>query len=222
MKKTRLSTLPYIMQILRDATRDMTEPMSFTIVKEYGRDPFLILISCLLSLRAKDSTTLPICLELFKQYRTPQDFIDAPLQNLERIIFKSGFYRKKAAILKEVSAVLIDRFDGQVPATREALLSLPGVGIKTANLVLGVGFEIPAICVDTHVHRIANRLGLITTKTPEETERVLTAHVPQHYWVELNALLVMWGQNVCVPISPFCSRCPLLTVCPQKGVTRHR
>lgn len=222
MNKHGFSTLPYIMQILRDATRGMTEPMSFSIVQHYGRDPFLILISCLLSLRAKDSTTLPICLELFKICRTPHDFVAIPVHDLERIIFKTGFYRKKAAVLKEVSLELIERFEGKVPSMQAALLSLPGVGIKTANLVLGEGFGIPAICVDTHVHRIANRLGWVTTKTPEETERVLTAHVPQEYWVELNRRLVMWGQNICVPISPFCSRCPLASVCPQKGVTRHR
>lgn len=222
MNKHGLGTLPYIMQILRDATRGMTEPMSFTIVQLYGRDPFLILVSCLLSLRSKDSMTLPICLELFKTYRTPRDFIAASVQDLERIIFKIGFYHKKAAILKQVSGVLIDRFQGQVPSTQEELLSLPGVGIKTANLVLGVGFGIPAICVDIHVHRIANRLGWVVTKTPEETERQLTVLVPQKYWLELNRRLVMWGQNICVPISPFCSRCPVSSVCPKKGVTRHR
>lgn len=222
MEKNRLNTLPRVIQILRDATRGMVEPMSFTLVQLYGRDPFIILISCLLSLRAKDSVTLPISIELFKRYKTPQDFIDIPTPELERLIFKIGFYRKKAVVLKQVCAELITRFDSKVPSTQEALLSLPGVGIKTANLVLGEGFGMPAICVDTHVHRIANRLGWVDTATPEQTERYLTDHVPKEYWIELNRRLVMWGQNVCVPISPFCSRCPLEQLCPKKGVTRHR
>ncbi len=222
MNKNRLSTLPNIMQILQDATRSMTEPMSFTLVQTYGRNPFFILISCLLSLRAKDSVTLPICLELFKQYKTPQDFIVLPVANLERMIYKIGFYRKKAAVLKQVCAELISRFNSQVPSTQQELLSLPGVGIKTANLVLGEGFGIPAICVDIHVHRIANRLGWVQTQTPEETERQLTVLVPQQYWIELNRRLVMWGQNVCVPRSPFCSTCPLALLCPKNNVTRSR
>lgn len=222
MKKNRLGEFPYIMQVLRDATRKMTEPMSFTLVQVYGRNPFIILISCLLSLRAKDLITLPICLHLFQLYKMPQDFVDVPVADIERIIYKIGFYHKKAVVLKQVSAELILRFDGRVPSTRAELLSLPGVGIKTANLVLGVGFGIPAICVDTHVHRIVNRLGLVQTKTSEETERLLSAIVPQDYWIELNRLLIMWGQNICVPLSPKCLQCQLASVCPKKGVTRHR
>lgn len=211
-----------ILAILKKATSGMTPPMSLTLVNEFGLDPFIILISCLLSLRARDTVTIWVCRELFAQARTPQEILEIPIPILEKLFYKLGFYRKKARLIHEVCLVLLEKFNGIVPSTEEQLLSIKGVGHKTAALVLGEGFGIPAICVDTHVHKVSNRLGLVATKTPEATEKALKLIVPQEYWIELNRLFVMWGQNICVPISPWCSRCPLFNLCPKIGVTRSR
>jgi len=211
-----------IVTMLRKATAKMEKPAVSHVVQRYGRDPFLILISCLLSLRARDTMSLPVSLKLFLQAKTPQEMIKIPRSELESLFYSLGYYRQKAKAVHEVSLQLLERFQGTVPQTREELLSLTGVGIKTANLVLGEGFGIPAICVDIHVHRVSNRLGLVDTKTPEETERALQEILPQEYWIEFNHLLVTWGQNICVPISPFCSACVLNPICPKKGVTRSR
>lgn len=200
----------------------MVQPMVFTISEEFGKNPFLILISCLLSLRAKDTTTLPICRVLFKQAQTPQEILAISIPELEKIVYKTGFYKRKAAQLHYVSNELIRRFGGDVPRTEQELLSIKGVGIKTANLVLAEAYDIPAICVDTHVHKISNRLGLVKTKTPEETEKALKLVLPQQYWIEWNRLLVMWGQNICVPVSPYCSKCPIYDQCDRVGVVKSR
>lgn len=207
---------------LQSATAHMVQPAVLHIIDHHGKDPYLILISCILSLRAKDTASLPVSLALFKHAKTPQEMLKIPRAELERILFSIGYYRQKARTVHELSQELIDRFQGKVPCTQEELLSLKGVGLKTANLVLGEAFDIPAICVDIHVHRISNRLGLVQTKTPEETELALKEILPQKYWVLYNRLLVMWGQNICVPVSPWCSRCVLKPMCPQKGVIRHR
>ncbi len=196
--------------------------MMYYIVKEFGRDPFLILIACLLGLRTKDIICLPVCRKLFKQAKTPQELLAIPLHELHRILYPLGFYRRKSLLVHSVSKDIIETFAGVVPHTQEQLRSISGVGIKTANLVLGIGFGIPALCVDTHVHRISNRLGIIKTKTPEETERALKKVVPEHHWIEFNELLVMWGQNICVPISPWCSKCPLFDLCKRVDVTKSR
>lgn len=211
-----------IISILQDATKHMVEPAATTIVKQYGRDPYLVLVSCILSLRTRDTVSLPSSQRLFTKARTPSELLALPSKTIQDLIYPVGFYRQKTKQLKALSTVLLQNFNGNVPKTTEELLSLPGVGPKTTNLVLSEGFGIPAICVDTHVHRISNRLGLVDTKTPEETEIALKKVLPKKYWSEYNKLIVMWGQNICVPISPFCSKCPLLPVCPQKGVTRHR
>jgi endonuclease III len=170
--------------------------MASVIVDEYGKDPFLILISCLLSLRTRDVISLPVSRELFKHAKTPQELVKIPIPALEKIIHSTGFYRNKARVLHNVSKDLIDRFKGKVPNTLDELLSLPGVGRKTANLVLAIAFDTPAICVDTHVHRLANLLGIVHTKTPEQTEYELQKVVPKNYWIEFNRLLVTWGQQV--------------------------
>lgn len=211
-----------IIAILRQATQGMVEPASATIVAEYGRDPFLVLISCLLSLRTKDTVSLPASQRLFVYARTPEQILALPLVEIQKVIYPVGFYRRKASTLQSVSQDLIQRFNGKVPETEAELLSLKGVGRKTANLVLGEGFGKPAICVDTHVHRISNRLGLVTTTNPDDTESELKKILPPEYWTEYNSLLVMWGQNICVPLSPLCSKCPLFNLCPQVGVTRRR
>ncbi len=211
-----------LITLLRRTTKKFTRPLSDMIVEEFGKDPYLILISCLLSLRARDTTTIQVCRDLFAHAKTPKEIIELPLKNLEKIIFPIGFYKHKAKTLKYVTRVLLERFKGKVPRTEEELLSIKGVGQKTANLVLGVAFGIPAICVDVHVHRISNRLGLIKTKNVEETEQALQKIIPKHYWIEWNRLIVMWGQNVCVPLSPFCSTCAIRSFCSRIGVTRSR
>lgn len=196
--------------------------MSRIIKREYNGDPFLILISCLLSLRAKDVVTLPICRELFSKAKTPQEIIDLPRAQLEKIIYKSGFYKRKAKALKQVSQTILDKYNGIVPRTKQELLSIQGVGPKTANLVLAEAFNIPAICVDTHVHTISNRLGIVHTTTVKETEKALERILPQEYWIDWNSLLVTWGQNVCLPVSPICSQCVLNDICPKIGVLKRR
>lgn len=211
-----------LVSLLRKHTKGMVQPMSVSIIEKFGRDPFLILISCLLSLRAKDKETLPVCFKLFSLAKTPQEVLALSREQLEKILYSIGFYRKKAEILHTISQVLLKKYSGFVPATYEELIQLPGVGPKTANLVLAEGFGVPALCVDIHVHRISNRLGLVATKTPEETEQKLKKILPKDHWAEWNRLLVMWGQNVCVPISPFCSRCAVYDLCKRVGVKKSR
>jgi endonuclease III len=221
LKNRRIRAIS-IIEKLRIATRGMQQTLSQSIKKEFGEDPFLILISCLLSLRTKDTTTLPICRILFKRAKTPKDLLDVSLSELEGILYKIGFYKNKSEILHSVSRDILKRFNGRVPDSREELLSIKGVGIKTANLVLGEAFGIPAICVDTHVHRISNRLGLINTKTVEQTERALQELLPKKYWIEWNPLIVTWGQNICTPLSPWCSRCAISNLCDRVRVTNSR
>ncbi len=211
-----------VLALLKKATVSLHKPMSVMLVELYGRDPFLILISCLLSLRARDPVTFEVSKKLFARVRTPEQLLQMPLHELEELFYPLGFYRKKAQVVVEVSRVLITRFGGHVPSNEADLLSIKGVGRKTANLVRGEAFGIPALCVDTHVHRLSNRLGWVKTKTPEQTERELQKIVPKDEWISLNHLFVMWGQNVCLPVSPWCSRCVLNSLCPKVGVTKKR
>lgn len=189
---------------------------------ERRRDPFRLLVACIISLRTKDEVTALAAARLFAVAATPATLAALPSSRIAELIFPAGFYRVKAEQLKSLSRRLLEEHDGRVPADREALLALPGVGRKTANLVLGLGFGIPAICVDTHVHRIANRLGLVATATPEATEHALERLLPQRHWIAINDLLVTFGQTVCHPTSPRCSTCPLTTHCPRRGVVRSR
>lgn len=211
-----------IIEILQNATKGMVQPASTSITQLYGRNPFLILVSCILSLRTKDSASLPASQRLFEHAQTPQALLLLPTSTIEKLVYKTGYYRQKTRTILNICSILIEQYNSRVPNSYEELIKLPGVGPKTANLTLSEGFGIPAICVDTHVHRISNRLGLVKTKTPEQTEAALKALLPKKYWSEYNKLMVMWGQNICVPISPKCSICPLLPLCPQIGVTRHR
>jgi endonuclease-3 len=211
-----------IVSILQIATKNMLQPASSHIIAEYGKNPYLVLISCLLSLRTKDIVSWPASRRLFLCATTPDQMLALPIHEIEMLIYPVGFYRRKALSMHTVSKVLLDRFGGQVPHTQEELLSIPGVGIKTANLVLAVAFDIPAICVDTHVHRISNRLGLVRTTTVEQTEQELMRVLPKELWADYSRLMVIWGQNICVPVSPFCSRCPLFDLCPKAGVGKKR
>lgn len=200
------SEISFFVSQIRKKTENFANPMSFFIVERFGKDPFLLLISCLLSLRTRDTVTLPVSFKLFEHARTPEAMLKLSTQELEFLIYPVGFYKRKASQIKQISALLISKREGQVPCTEQELLELPGVGIKTANLVLSMAFNIPAICVDIHVHRISNRLGLVTTHTPEQTEKELKKILPKKYWIEWNKLLVMWGQNVC-PQSQACELC---------------
>jgi endonuclease-3 len=187
-----------------------------------GRDPFRIQIGCLLSLRTKDETTGPASARLFALAHTPAGILALSTKQIERAIYPVGFYRTKARVLHRVCRDLIDRFDGQVPSDLDDLLTLHGVGRKTANLVVTFGFDLPGICVDTHVHRISNRLGFVRTKTPEATEMALRRRLPPRHWIGLNDLLVAFGQNLCHPTSPHCTICPVASACGRVGVRHHR
>jgi endonuclease-3 len=187
-----------------------------------GRDPFRILIGCLLSLRTKDETTGPASGRLFALASTPAGILALSTAEIERAIFPVGFYRTKARVLHRVCRDLLERFDGAVPPDLDALLTLHGVGRKTANLVVTFGFGLPGICVDTHVHRITNRLGFVRTRSPEDTEQALRRRLPRRHWIGLNDLLVAFGQNLCHPTSPRCSVCPVTTWCARVGVRRSR
>ena len=184
--------------------------------------PFKVLIATLLSLRTRDDTTAVAAPRLFAMADTPQTMVTLSVDEIAQLIYPVGFYRTKARDILAICQQLLTQHAGQVPADMNQLLALPGVGRKTANLVLAIGFGIPAICVDIHVHRICNRWGYVDTTTPEETEQVLRQALPSAFWIPINGLLVTLGQQICHPTSPRCSQCPLRTVCAQRGVTRHR
>lgn len=186
------------------------------------KDPFKVLISCILSQRSKDEMTEKVSNELFKIVHKPEDLINLENRELEKILYSIGFYKVKARRLKEVSKILIEKYNGSVPDKLNELLKLPGVGRKTANIVITKGFNKNGIAVDTHVHRISNRLGLVRTKRPEETEINLKKAIPEKYWIELNDYLVNFGKNICTPISPKCSICPIEKYCKKVGVKKFR
>jgi endonuclease III len=205
---------------IRKQIKDFVVPVVTVFAR--SRNPYLVLISCILSLRTKDKTTVEASSRLFKIADTPQKMLKIAPGKIEKIIYPVGFYRTKARVIAGISRRIIGDFGGSVPAKLEDLLSLRGVGRKTANLVLGLGFNIPAICVDTHVHRISNRLGWVKTKNPEQTEIELERIIPKNYWIELNTVLVTFGQNICLPVSPYCSKCRVINYCEKTGVVRYR
>jgi Predicted EndoIII-related endonuclease len=184
--------------------------------------PFPVLVSTLLSLRTRDEVTLKASRRLLAVADTPEKLISIPDEKLEEIIYPSAFYKRKAANLKTISGILMEQYKGEVPSNMEALLSLPGVGIKTASLTLNLGFQMEALCVDCHVHQIANRLGWVKTRTAEESEKELKKILPSRFWIPLNELLVSYGQTICTPLSPKCSLCTEREACPQIGVERSR
>jgi len=183
---------------------------------------FKILISCLLSLRTQDKNTEKVSKQLFNVVDTPKEIAKLPTKKLEKLIYSSGHYRKKARTLKHVSEELIKRFNSKVPDTKEELISIKGIGPKTANIVLNFAFGQLVIPVDVHVHVISNRLGWAKTKRAEDTEKQLEKIVPKRYWKEINGILVLFGKEICITISPKCSSCPIKTYCPCIGVTRSR
>lgn len=182
------------------------------------KDPYKVLVACVLSLRTKDEVTIPASERLFAVADTPQKMVTLSPEVIEKLVFPIGFYKTKARTILEFSQKLLDDYDGRVPDTIDELLTLKGVGRKTANLVVGLGHGLPAICVDTHVHRICNRLGYVKTQTPEETENVLRAKLPQPYWLVINTVMVLHGQQICKPIGPRCDVCPVSDWCAKVNV----
>ena len=191
-------------------------------VKHNGPDPFRILIGCVISLRTKDEVTYPATERLFARARTPQSMARLAPRTIGRLIYPAGFYNQKGRQIRAISRALLDNHEGRVPDTIEELLDLPGVGRKTANLVVTLGFGKPGICVDTHVHRITNRLGWVRTETPDATERALREILPRRQWIPINETLVRHGQTICSPLSPRCSSCPVEPACARVGVERSR
>ena len=210
-----------ILRIVRSEVSRWQEPVLGVVARE-SSDPFRILIACVLSLRTKDLTTAQASRRLFALATDPQTMVKLTPTRIERAIFPVGFYKRKAIQIRGICRQLLEEFGGMVPDSIEHLLTLPGVGRKTANLVVTVGYQKPGICVDIHVHRISNRWGYIHTKTPEQSEEALRIKLPKRYWITYNDLLVPYGQNVCTPVSPWCSRCQVKRYCDQVGVTSSR
>lgn len=199
-----------IVQTLKNANQPRSE---FVHLMDSFNDPYLVLIGCILSLRTNDRTTYPATLRMLELAKTPQEMKDIKTEDLAKAIYPVGFYENKAKQIIELSRQICDKLGGKVPDEIEDLCKFKGVGRKTANLVLARGFNKPAICVDVHVHRIFNRLGYVKTKNPEETEFALREKLPKKYWIDINTLIVTHGQNVCKPIKPNCSECPIADYC---------
>ncbi len=208
-------------ETLREATREAPVP-SINQVAGDVPDPFRVLISTILSLRTKDEVTISASERLFALADTPEAIVNTPEATIADLIFPCGFYKTKANTVRTVSQLLLKNHNGKVPHSFDALTALPGVGAKTANLTLGLAFGIPSICVDTHVHRIPNRMGWIRTGSPEETETYLKRILPEEFWIEINSLMVAFGKTICVPVSPWCGRCPYSLQCPKEGVKKQR
>lgn len=210
-----------IVETLKDYFKDKV-PVITELSQKKAADPFVILIGTILSLRTKDETTDKAIKRLFKKAKTPEEMLKLSDEELEQLIYPVGFYRKKAKTIREISKTIIERYNSRVPDELEELLKIKGVGRKTANLVITEGFNKPGICVDTHVHRISNRLGVVKTKNPHETEYALRDVLPKKYWNIYNSLLVTFGQNICKPVSPHCTLCPLSDICKRIGVIVFR
>lgn len=208
-------------EILTHAVRNWQTP-AVTIVSQREGDPFKVLISCILSLRTQDRTTGPASTRLFSLAATPEKMVELLPEEIEKAIYPVGFYHTKSLTILNICRILLDRYQGKVPDDLDKLLELKGVGRKTANLVVTLGFGKEGICVDTHVHRICNRWGYVLTKTPEDTECALRERLPRKYWLCINDLLVTFGQNLCTPVSPKCSICPLAKMCDRVGVRKFR
>ncbi len=188
----------------------------------WRKDPYLILVSCILSLRTKDNTTIEASKRLFKVADTPKKMLKLSEKRLQKIIYPVGFYRNKSKVILGLSRKISQDYNAKVPDRLEELLKLKGVGRKTANLVLGLGYNVASICVDTHVHRVSNRLGWVKTNDPQRTEEALGKIIPKRLWIDLNTDLVTFGQNICVPVSPYCSRCYVRKFCKRAGVIKSR
>jgi endonuclease-3 len=216
------ATIENVLRILRREVRKWKVPAVGIVAEQAVDRPFETLVSTILSLRTKDAVTEQASRRLLSRAPTPEAIAALPIAQIETLIYPAGFYHTKARNLRETARILLQDYGGKVPRTMEELLKLPGVGRKTANLVITVGFGGYGICVDTHVHRISNRWAYVTTRTPEQTESALREKLPRKHWRTYNDLLVTFGQNLCLPISPWCSTCPIAKHCLRVGVTRHR
>jgi endonuclease-3 len=210
-----------IIPLLAEELKKSGMPIVSQLAEEQ-RDPFTILISCLISLRTKDEVTAEATQRLFRLAGSPAEMLVLAPETIAHAIYPAGFYRNKARTILAVCRELVDHYNSHVPDTIEKLLAMPGVGRKTANLVVTLGFNKEGICVDTHVHRISNRLGYVRTKTPEQTEFALREKLPQRYWIDYNTLLVSFGRRTCQPVSPLCTSCPIGDYCDRVGVTKSR
>ncbi|MEX0998885.1 MAG: endonuclease III [Thermodesulfobacteriota bacterium] len=210
-----------IVKILAKETPKWDVPI-VTLVAESSKDPFKVLISTVLSLRTKDETTAVASRRLFELADNPSEMLKLSEKQIIDAIYPVGFYKTKAKNIRSICSDLITKYDSIVPDDIDELLKFNGVGRKTANLVVTLGYDKPGICVDTHVHRISNRFGYIKTKAPDETETALRKKLPKEYWIDYNNLLVSFGQHLCRPISPKCSICPVIKFCDRVGVTKSR
>jgi len=224
MKEIKWDELYLALERWREGLKStgVNEPAVTTVAESYRNDPWSVLVSTILSLRTKDDVTFATSKRLLSKAPVPAQLAALDEEEVSGLAYPSGFYRNKAASLKKIADILLESYEGKVPADMEKLLELPGVGRKTANLVLIEAFDLPAICVDIHVHRISNRCGWLTSKAPDETEMILREILPKKYWKGLNALLVLYGQHLCRPISPHCSRCAIAEHCKRVGVGRTR
>lgn len=199
-----------IVELLKKAKQPQSD---FVKLMDSFKDPYLVLIACILSLRTNDKTTYPATLRMLELGKTPKDFANCDVKELEKAIYPVGFYSNKAKQIVELSKILVKKYNSKVPDSIEELCKFNGVGRKTANLTLSLGFNKPAICVDVHVHRIFNRIGYVNTKNPDETEFKLREILPEKYWIDINTLLVTHGQNICKPQKPMCDKCPIEKFC---------
>ena len=220
-KKNQAVGISSFIKILKTTAQQWPIP-SVSLIAEENATPFRVLIATLLSLRTKDEVTFAAAQRLFTVADTAEQMATLSTASISKCIYPVGFYRTKAERIRAICGILVERYQGQVPSDLKRLLALPGVGRKTANLVLSEGYGIPAICVDTHVHRICNRIGWVSSKTPEQTELALRQLLPKKDWINFNPLVVAFGQNLCKPLSPICSRCPIQSLCPRVGVERSR
>lgn len=213
------NTLIKVIKILENEVKSYNVPI-ITLMAQTHRDPYKVLIGTVLSLRTKDDVTAKACERLFT--RADDAYKMIKLNDIEKLIYPVGFFRTKARNIKKISSILIEKYNGKVPSTMEELLELPNVGRKTANLVLIEGYDKDGVCVDTHVHQILNRLGYLRAKNPEETEFAIRKKLERKYWKTLNSILVAFGQNTCVPVSPFCSKCVVKKYCEKITVKKSR
>jgi len=207
---------------ISEAADGASDPSVTTVAENYSHDPWAVLVSTILSLRTKDEVTIKASKRILEKADCPEKLHAMKAENIEKLIYPVGFYRNKAASLKKIAVILIEHYGGKVPASMDELLALPGVGRKTANLVLTEAFDLDGLCVDIHVHRISNRCGWVESKNPDETEMILRKIMPVKYRKRINLLLVLYGQKLCRPVSPFCSRCVIKKQCARNGVEKSR
>lgn len=218
---TKVFPIKEVFEILKIEFKNWKVPV-VTLIALQSKDPFKVLLSTIISLRTKDEVTIEASKRLYQILKKPEDIFNVSFDELEKAIYPCGFYKRKSIQIKNICERLVNEFDSIVPKEIDTLLKFEGVGRKTANLVLSEGYNIPAMCVDVHVHRISNRFGFINTKTPEESEFELRSKLPIEYWNDYNTILVAFGQSLCRPISPHCSKCPVVKYCSRIGVDKFR